>query len=246
MARTTCPSCKRKLWISDSVNASVLTCPACLAKIENPRTETGISSGPLVHREIVAKPTRERCPTCGKRMESLWRFCPSCGGRHGARGSLLDDEARRDRKGTNIILWVLIAFGGLGLVSYLFVGVKKLAGGVWWFLPAGILVVLFMFLLATAIMFYRTREDPSRRGLERVVLGTLALTGGLVVLLCVLVGAFVLFLFVLCFEPPGERGGRGHMIGQIDSRVPLMLICDHSYLGTTCRVCPVCGPAPIA
>jgi hypothetical protein len=209
MPQSTCPSCNRKLWIGDSVKASVLTCPACLAKIENPQTETSISSEPLVHREMVATPTAERCPACGKRVAKEWHFCPSCGGRHGGGSGLLDDEVRRDRRATSSILAVLAVCGGFGICAYFLIGIKGLVGGVWWLLPAGILVLLFLFLIAGVIMFHRTREDPSRRGLERLLVGTLALTGGLIVLLCLLLGALYVFLIILCWEPRPEPRPRG-------------------------------------
>jgi hypothetical protein len=72
----------------------------------------------------------------------------------------------------------------------------------WGMLAAGVLMVLFLAGIATAIMFYRTRHDPSQRGVGRVVVGTLALTGGLVGLSCVLAVVGFLFLFIACLMDP--------------------------------------------
>jgi hypothetical protein len=200
----TCPGCQRLLRVPDGITTADVTCPRCLALVPNPHLGAVEAVGETPSRET-------SCPRCGKPVEKQWRFCPNCeavlaGPRRGARGVYFDDEVRRDRTGTSVILILLAVLGGIGMCAYLWAGVAALEEGTWQLLAGVILGVLFLALVSTGIMYYRTRNDPSRRGVGRVVVGTLALTGGLFGLSCVLGVAFVLYFFIACLmNPSGFR-----------------------------------------
>jgi hypothetical protein len=123
---------------------------------------------------------------------------------------------RRDRAGTSVILILLAALGGIGLVAYLWAALSALSEGVWGFLAAGILVLLFISLIAGVITFHRARYDPNQWGVGRVIVRTLVLTGGLVGLFCVLGLALFLLLFIVCWT---SRTPGGKLIGRTPDRI---------------------------
>jgi hypothetical protein len=194
----TCPGCQRLLRVPEAVTTADVTCPRCLAAVPNPN---------LGGAGAASEMRENSCPRCGKHVEALWRFCPHCeavlsGPHRGTRGGLFEDQVRRDRAGTGVILILLAVLGGLGLCAYLFAAVAALQEGTWELLAGVVLGVLFLALISTGIMFYRTRQDPSQRGIGRIIVGTLALTGGLFGLSCVLGFAAILFLFIACMVDP--------------------------------------------
>src|SRR5438445_3703862 len=90
----TCPSCQRLLRIPEGVKESSLTCPRCLTKVDSPAFG--------VHRELAAAVTGSAtCPSCGRTVEKLWGYCPSCRAPLNKpyrvrRRSSVDREARSD------------------------------------------------------------------------------------------------------------------------------------------------------
>jgi hypothetical protein len=94
-------------------------------------------------------------------------------------------------------LVLLAVLGGLGIFPFF----GAMESAVYYDatpLIVGCIVILFLTLLSTVIMFWRTRHNPSARSFGRVVLGTFALAG-VCVLLCF---ALVLFMFVVCLANP--------------------------------------------
>jgi len=188
------------LRVPDDVTSSEITCPRCLAAVPNPKL------GPAI--AVAEVPARtSSCPRCGMRVEEHWKFCPNCeayllGPRRGIRGRRLDADVRRDSTLTTVLLILLAVLGGFGLFGYLAVAVTTFDQGGYWIMAGVILTVLLLSMISTGIMFWRTRDDPSRRGVGRVIVGTLALTGGLFALSCVLGAAFFLFLFIQCLTNP--------------------------------------------
>jgi hypothetical protein len=119
--------------------------------------------------------------------------------------TILDEDVRRDTKGTSVVLILLAVLGGLGLSFYFWIGLGSLQQGGSHILIAVTLTVLFLSLLTTGIMFYRTRDNPSERDIGRVVLGTLAMTGGLFIVSCGVGLAVIVYLFVACLTSlPGS------------------------------------------
>lgn len=197
----TCPGCQRLLRVADDVTDAAVTCPRCLALVAVPEVSAITPQEPAAER-----PTT--CRRCGRRVERQWRFCPYCeavlfGPRRGARGGF-DDVVRRDRTGTNVLLILLAVLGGFGLLAYLTAAVSTFKDGGLQLLIAIIVGVLFLAMISTGIMFWRTRHRPEERGVGRVIVGTLALTGGLFGLGCVLSVATFVFFFVACLV----KGGR--------------------------------------
>jgi hypothetical protein len=188
------------LKVPDNVKTAQLSCPRCLAKFDNPASTA--EEPPLT--VTLAEPASSGvCPRCGDQVEPAWRYCPHChatlrGPNRGKVANIVDDDVRRDTKGTNVVLILLAVLGGLGLFFYLSLGLSSLQQGSGQVLIAIILSVLFLTLLTTGIMFWRTRDDPSRRGIGRVILGTLAMTGVLFVLSCGIGMAMIIYFFVAC------------------------------------------------
>jgi hypothetical protein len=190
------------LRIPDNITSEEVSCPRCLARLPNPQR------APRPSEEDSNIPSasgagRRSCPRCGKPVETFWRFCPFCEavlkGREFKFGGRFDDEVRRNRRGTSIIITLLAVLGGIGVAFWFLIsfGTIQQQGGPAVFIGL-ILGLLFLGLASTVIMFYRTREDPSQRGVGRVLVGTLALTGGLIAFSCLAGMAFFVFAFVTC------------------------------------------------
>jgi DNA-directed RNA polymerase subunit M/transcription elongation factor TFIIS len=128
-----CPRCQQVLRIREAVKESRLTCPRCLAKIDNPNLaiRTDIPGQAL---EMPAAITgRAICPACGRNVEKLWGYCPSCKApldrpyRARQRPSV-DKEARSDTiaSATGLILMSLL--GAVGIVVFFCSGVSDIRG----------------------------------------------------------------------------------------------------------------------
>jgi hypothetical protein len=98
------------------------------------------------------------------------------------------------RTGAGII--VLAVLGGLGLIQLLFFAfaVSRESAGDYSPLAVVLIFILFLGLVSTGIMFWRTREQPSARGIGRAVVGTLALAG----VLFLIVLALIIVVFAVC------------------------------------------------
>jgi hypothetical protein len=205
--QTKCEACQRVLRIPDDVTEPSLTCPRCLAKVPNPNVM--VRSGPPPREGspdvLAAQPaiTTLPCPRCGKPVERAWRRCPYCEEplrRSRAQTSLasVDAEVRRDTGAIGGGLILLAALGGLGIALFFFRASAAAARGGAQPLVIGLVVLLFLALLSTGIVLWRTRENPAKRGIGRVVFGTLALAGTLIAGTFLLGLAALVFLFIAC------------------------------------------------
>jgi hypothetical protein len=102
---------------------------------------------------------------------------------------------------------VLAVIGGLGVGG---LGLTALVGGVGAALfdpnldPYSALFVwacllLFLAGLITLIVFVRSRGNPGAAGFRRVAVGTLALGGGVIMVILLLYLALFVFLFIVCY-----------------------------------------------
>ena len=202
----TCPSCGHVLRVPEDVQELCVTCPRCLASVNNP-LEQSITAAPPPATPTAATEAQRRpiCPGCGKNIDPQWRFCPHCNYRLGSRRARFDvripeRDIRRDSKRTGAGLIVLANLGAIGIGGNLLVafGAAANARTLTPLFAVG-LAIAFLAAVATGIMFLRTRHDPSARGVRRVIFGTLALTGGLIVAASVVALAVIIFVFVACF-----------------------------------------------
>jgi hypothetical protein len=183
-----CPSCGRVLKVPDSVKTSQLSCPRCLAKFDNPAASTPAAEEPPL-TVTLAEP------------QAAARGRPD----HGRAVTIVDEDVRRDTRGTSVVLILLAVLGGLGLLFYFWIGLGSLQQGGSQILIAVTLTFLFLSLLTTGIMFWRTRDNSSERGIGRVILGTLAMTGVLFALSCGIGLAMIIYFFVACLTSlPGS------------------------------------------
>ncbi len=166
----TCDCCRHVLRVPDSLEEPSFTCPRCLATIRNPGYGRGSSQRPETPLRRIVR-TRQ-----------------------------VDREVQRDVRTTSVGLILLAVIGGMGIAFYLFASMSIAAegGGVAPILTIGLLVA-FIALVTTGIMYWRTRENPAARGVGRVILGTLAISGGLFLLMIVLGFAAIVFFLVACF-----------------------------------------------
>jgi hypothetical protein len=186
----TCPSCNRVLKVPDDVKTRELSCPRCLAKFANPAAPARTAEEPPL-TVTLAEP--QAAPFGGSHRRRAVR--------------IVDEDVRRDTKGTSVVLILLAILGGLGLLFYVWAGFASLQNGGGQVLIAVLLGVLFLGLITTGIMFWRTRDNPSERGFGRVVVGTLAMTGGLIALSCSIGLAVIVFFFVACLASGGKVFG---------------------------------------
>jgi hypothetical protein len=140
-------------------------------------------------------------------LEKGWRFCPYCEEKLGAvrrREPELDEDVRRDRKGTSVILIILAILGGFGLLSYASMALSALAHQEYSYFLILVLGLLFLGLISTGIVFWRSRDNPGQVGFARVIVGTLALMGGLLILSCLTGLAVFIYWFVVCLTSGGR------------------------------------------
>jgi hypothetical protein len=185
MPPAACPQCERLMWVPDGAD---WVCCECRMK----------ASGP----EVADEP--ESCPRCGRLVEAVFRFCPHCeailqGADRGSRGGKLDDVVHRRgaRLQSTVPLLAFLGFMGLVISGLVALGNAGSTQGLSLLLFVGGVFVLSM--ASFGVMLYRTRDNPSRRGMEPVVVGTLALAGALVTFSCVLGASIGLFFFAVCF-----------------------------------------------
>jgi hypothetical protein len=123
MYEITCPSCKKILRIPEGVKESSLTCPRCLAIVDNPNVaiRAGVPGPPALPPETPTE--RGTCPSCGRTVEKSWSYCPSCDALlyrpHRIRPeTLLEKETRVDTAAVGAGLVLLSCLGGLGIIVY--------------------------------------------------------------------------------------------------------------------------------
>ncbi len=207
----TCPSCHARLRLPEDRPPGGMTCPRCLAEVPYVASPA-IQAAPLhappppaIQPEPAGLAPLPRCPQCGERAEPEWIFCPYCEeplrpDRGRRRGYRVDTDVQSDGKGVKISVVLLAVLGAIGI---LFFFGSLFGGGNANSVIGGVVILLLVTLINTAVMFYRTRHDPSKRGVGRVVLGTLATIGAVGAIGCSATLAVVIFAFIACF------GGRG-------------------------------------
>jgi hypothetical protein len=109
-----------------------------------------------------------------------------------------DEEVRHDTQRTSIGIILLAVLGAIGLAIYLTAGGAALAQGEPSPLLGALLGILVLGLLSTGIMFLRTLGHPEQRSFGRVVVGTLAISGGCFLAWLLMVVAVVILLFAVC------------------------------------------------
>ena len=175
--RIKCPSCGAGLILPESMRGSPATCPRCLAEISTP--ETG----------------RERDAIQAERPEPREERL-----RRGERGrdDAPDLDVRRDTKRTSCLVVALAVIGGLGL-GWTGLCVQNYATS-GYYPPLLFLAVSLLFLagLSTLIVFVRSGGNPGASGLRRVIVGTLAMAGGLIVLGALTIFAFFIYVLIVC------------------------------------------------
>jgi len=127
-------------------------------------------------------------------------FCPYCEEpiyreKRSRSGSGVDRDIKRDSIAFKIALGLLCVLGGIGTFWYF---AAALGDGRPEGVAIGFVALLFLGLVSTGIMFWRTRNNPSARGFGRVILGTFTLIGICIVSGCSLMAALFVFAFVVC------------------------------------------------
>jgi hypothetical protein len=120
------------------------------------------------------------------------------------RGYSVEHDVQGDLNRTGVVTILLAVLGALALCPLLFGGFAATSGygGSYDLLIVILGSILFLGLISTGIMFWRTRHNPSARGVGRVIVGTLALAGVVVLLL---VAAFIVFFVVCLVELSGMK-----------------------------------------
>lgn len=212
-----CPSCQKPLRVPADFHLAWLTCPRCLAVVPNPAAQAITPSpAPPVLETYPMQPAVEtpdatrrldQCPSCGKPADPNWVFCPYCEEPMRApRGMALERDVRRDTRRTGTGMIVLATLGGLAILWAL-VGTGAEAFGDRDPGPfVGVLVGLaVLFGISTLIVMIRSKGNLQSRGIGRLVVSTLALTGGLVAAGFLLSLAVVVFLLAVCLVGAGKR-----------------------------------------
>jgi hypothetical protein len=210
-----CPSCHARLRLPDEPPPGGMTCPRCLAQVPY-EFPTVIQAAPIhapavppaaiqtAPTEPEPEPRRSsKCPYCGKQVDPEWLFCPGCeeplrSSRTGSRNNGVDKDVKRDGKAVNVILILMGIMGGIGTLWYFAAAIG--APQSQQMVLSGVAFFLFLALLSTAIMFYRTRHEPSKRGIGRVLASTLMMIGILMTVGCSVALAMVITIFVVCFS----------------------------------------------
>jgi len=210
--RIKCPVCSVGLILPESALRSSMTCPRCLAEVT--ALEARREAGAIQTERPERREGALSCPHCGRAVEAIWITCPWCEeplpGRERGRNGTADLDVRRDTKRTSRLVIVLAVIGGLGVT---YSGGKALfyLGGALSdpaeFDPYSVLLIcafcfllplLFLAGLSTLIVFVRSGGNPGASGLRRVIVGTLAMAGGLIVLGALTIFAFFIYVLIVC------------------------------------------------
>lgn len=203
--RQQCPACQAQLRIPDSISAPSVTCPRCLAEVPNPgaRSEPGF---PLAAETPAHTVATRPCPECRKPVLPHYYFCPHCDAPLRVGNTRVEGEVRRDTQGTGIGLIVLALLGAVSLFIPFLTGLGMAARG----RPQGVatagIIMIFVLLVGTGIMWWQTIGNPQARGLARAFLTGLAFAGFAVAATAALAFAAVIVLFAVCLA--GARGFR--------------------------------------
>jgi hypothetical protein len=198
--RFLCPGCQRALRVPADYEGGELTCPRCLAAIQVPVATEAVQA------EQPAQARGANCPNCGREVSPQWLLCPHCeeplhAPRRKGYGAA-DRDVRRDVRGTSWLMVILAILGVLGIGYAILIASEVATEG-----DASVLVgvlsgLLFLTLISTLIVFAKGHGDVRSGGVRRVLVGTLALAGGLTALSCALGLAVLIFFFVACLSNP--------------------------------------------
>jgi DNA-directed RNA polymerase subunit RPC12/RpoP len=189
MQQMTCPQCERQLWVSDGTPTFGWLCAEC--KAENTYVETE------------GHKAAEPCPRCGHMVEGVWLFCPRCeavlhGPDRGSRGGRFDDLVHRRSSRVSAILVLMSVAGVLGLGWSGLMSLTAFSHGAELPLIAWLAILVVLAVASFGIMVYQTRENPSQRSIGRVIVGTLAIAGGLTTFACTLGAVGFIYAFAAC------------------------------------------------
>ncbi len=195
--RIKCPSCSVGLVLPESGRGSPATCPRCLAEISTraaAREMDAIQTERPARREAASS-----CPRCGRTVEAVWLTCPWCEeplrGRERGRNGAADLDVRRDTKGTGCLVIGLAVIGGMGVAGMIF---SEVSAGDFSQTPYLVVPLLFLAGISTLIVFLRSGGNPGASGVRRVIVGTLAMAGGLVILGALTILGFLIYILVVC------------------------------------------------
>lgn len=241
----TCPSCRVRLRLPVEPPTAGMTCPRCRVQVPYPeialatlpappaKPPAGDAPGSPLPRPEPPPAAPAPCPACGKLTEPGWVVCPYC--EEPLRRPLPRSagfgphNAHQDSRALKIGLGLLCVLGCVGAFWFFAVALADRQPDA---IVAGILVLLLLSLVSTAITFWRTRDKPSERSLGRIVLGTFTLVGAGITAGCADAGPDLLRLSRF-------PGGRGTVLrGANPSRSGTFstnLCRDRSLHGKSCR-----------
>ena len=178
--RISCPGCGRSLRLPTDCTAETLSCPRCLARIPNPQASV---TSAAIQAATPAAPA-PAAPSTSITEQGPW-----------PRAASVDVDVRRDSRRTSGCLIALAVLGGIG-VSWALLGSVVVAS------ESGTLEILFtvlgvllVFTVSSGLgVFLFRRSATAGANIGRTILGVLAMSGVLVLLLV----AGLIFMFVAC------------------------------------------------
>lgn len=177
--RITCPGCGRALVLPSDCTAEVLSCPRCLARIDNPQ-----ASGAIYAVRAGEPPVRPNAVTP-----------PPASGEHGPHIAEIDVDVTRDTRRTGCLMILLPVIGGAGIAYSLLIGVALLK-------EEGAFQPLLLLLgVLTVLTFLSAGWGVAHRNgtfLGRTVLRVLTITGVIISVGALLGVAALIFLFAVC------------------------------------------------
>jgi hypothetical protein len=178
----TCPGCGRVLILPGGCTAEVLSCPRCLAHLDNPQTAARSADVQTETPPARSSITPERLPFVAD----------------------VDVEVRRDKRGTSVLMILLAALGSIGVAYALLGSFVMLREGE--FLPLfcvlGVAVVLTL-ISAAWVATHEPGETPAAN-IGRTVLGVLTISGVIIGVGTLLVVAGLILLFAVCLSNGGK------------------------------------------
>ncbi len=206
-----CPSCGQPLRVARDFPLAELICPRCLAPVASPGSEAAApapapraAGTPPQSPEAESRPAPV-CPGCGRPTQAPWVICPYCEEPLRAPPGAADVRWRRAERRTGCGVIALTVVGGLGLL-YGIVGtlIEGFEDREWGPLVVVLLALLVLAGVSTVITLVRGKGDPNARGVRRIVRGTLALAGLLILVGALLGLAAFAYVFAVCLAGGGR------------------------------------------
>jgi predicted RNA-binding Zn-ribbon protein involved in translation (DUF1610 family) len=202
-----CPSCDVSLKIVDEERAAFVTCPRCLAAVENPgaggsapvcpqcgkANTSGAATCIACLRALEApeaSPGMRPCPQCGGAIRLLARRCRRC-------GSFVlptpDDDVLANKKLFGCSFGLLSVLGGIGLAIFFATALPDRG------IPVGpFLAAAFVLLAIAGLALSCAKGNRAAQGMARLIVGGLAVFGVIVVIPLVLGLAILTFFVFYC------------------------------------------------